>query len=150
EVPRRLGRAWRSGFDEALWACRAELALGEPETAYGPEHKLVAGLFGEDGEAVGKQVRKREMLPSHFFEEAAPRLLWRADERGQRAQRIECSGKPPAIEVRTPQTLEHMCWRRGDADRVMRPHIKFGQEIIEQHELSDTNGGSGAALQCQE
>jgi hypothetical protein len=30
-----------------------------------------------------------------------------------------------------------MFWRRGNADRMIRPHIEFGQEIIQEHESSD-------------
>src|SRR5262249_46386196 len=134
KVPCRLGHAWRSSFDEALWACRTELAAGAPETPYRPEHELAAGLFVEQGKAVGQQVLEGEMLPSHLFQEAAPRLLRRADECWQRAQRIECSRKPPVVEVRTPHTRVHMFRRRSDADRMTRPDIKFGQEIIQEHE----------------
>src|SRR5262249_23488487 len=134
KVPCRLGHAWRSSFDEALWACRTELAAGAPETPYRPEHELAAGLFVEQGKAVGKQVLEGEMLPSHLFQEAAPRLLWRADECWQRAQRIECSCKPPVVEVRTPHTRVHMFRRRSDADRMTSPHIEFRQEIIQEHE----------------
>ena len=56
EVPRRLGCTSRGGLDEVLWAWRAKLAPGAPETAYCAEHELVAGLFVKQGEAVGKQV----------------------------------------------------------------------------------------------
>src|SRR5262249_19317765 len=113
---------------------RAELTVGAPEAAHRPEHELAAGLFAEQGEAVGKQVLKREMLALHLVQEAAPRLLWRADERGKRADCIERSGKPPVIEVRTPHTRVHVLRRRGDADRMMRPHIKLGEVIVQEHD----------------
>src|SRR5262249_34158276 len=88
KVPCRLGRACRSGLDETLWVCREELAAGAPETTYCPQHKLVAGLFVEQGKTVVQQVLECEMLPSHLFQEAAPRLHWRTEECWQRAQRI--------------------------------------------------------------
>src|SRR5262249_29219744 len=135
KVPCRLGRACRNRFDEALWVWRAELALRAPETTYCPQHELVAGPFVEQGKAVVKQVLECEMLPSHLCREAAPRLHWRAEECWQRAQRIECSRNPPVIEVRSPHTCIHMFRRCSHADRMMRPHIKFRQEIIKEHEI---------------
>src|SRR5262245_33000179 len=135
KVPCRLGHACRGRFDEAPWACHAQLATGTPETAHRSEHELVAGLFVEQDKAVGKKILECEVLPLRLFQEAAPRLHWRAEECWQRAQRIECSRNSPVIEVRSPHTCIHMFRRRSDADRMLRPHIEFRQEIIKEHEI---------------
>src|SRR5215813_2537897 len=135
KVPCRLSHACRRRFDEAPWACHAQLATRPPETAHRSEHELVAGLFVEQDKAVSKQILECEMLPSHLFQEAAPRLHWRAEECWQRAQRIECSRNPPVIKVRSPHTCIHIFRRRSHADRMMRPHIEFRQEIIKEHEI---------------
>jgi len=54
---------------------------------------------------------------------------------------LECSGKPPVIEVRTPLKRIDMFRRRGDADRMTRPHIEFGQESIQEPETLYASNG---------
>src|SRR3954464_3861865 len=76
------------------------------------------------------------MLPAALRQEPAPRLLWPADDHGQRAERIQCARQPPVVEVRCAQTRVYMFGRRGDANQMTRPHIEFRQEIIQEHEIT--------------
>src|SRR5262245_42284333 len=108
-----MGRRSTSSTHETA-ACRPELTAPAPETAHRPEHELLAGLLAEHGEAIGKQVLEREMLPSQRLQQTPPRLLRRGGERGHRTHRIECSRKPPVVEVGRPQTRVYMFRRRSD------------------------------------